>query len=119
MPGEFEHHDGCWILWPQRPDNWRLGGKPAQKVFVEVAKAINKFEPVTVGVNEDQYENARGMLPEDIRVVELSNDDSWIRDCGATFVVNDKTGEVRGVDWTFNAWGGLVDGLYFPWNLDD
>ena len=70
MPGEFEHHDGCWILWPQRPDNWRLGGKPAQKVFVEVAKAINRFEPVTVGVNEDQYENARGMLPEEIRVVE-------------------------------------------------
>ena len=77
MPGEFEPHDGCWILWPQRPDNWRLGGKPAQKVFVEVAKAINKFEPVTVGVNEDQYENARGMLPEEIRVVEMSNNDSW------------------------------------------
>ena len=27
--------------------------------------------------------------------------------------------EVRGVDWTFNAWGGLVDGLYFPWDADD
>ncbi|MGI6153399.1 MAG: agmatine deiminase [Christensenellaceae bacterium] len=119
MPGEFEHHDGCWMLWPQRPDNWRMGGKPAQKVFVEVAKAINQYEPVTIGVNEDQYENCRGMIPDDIRVVELSNDDSWIRDCGATFVVNDKTGEVRGVDWRFNAWGGLVDGLYFPWNLDD
>ena len=26
---------------------------------------------------------------------------------------------VRAVDWTFNAWGGLVDGLYFPWDLDD
>ena len=59
------------------------------------------------------------MLPEEIRVVEMSNNDSWIRDCGATFVVNDKTGEVRGVDWTFNSWGGLVDGLYFPWDLDD
>ncbi len=22
-------------------------------------------------------------------------------------------------DWTFNAWGGLVDGLYFPWDNDD
>ncbi len=119
MPGEFEHHAGCWMLWPERPDNWRLGGKPAQQVFVEVAKAISQFEPLTVGVNEDQYENARGMLPENVRVVELSNNDSWIRDCGATFVVNDTTGEVRGVDWTFNAWGGLVDGLYFPWDKDD
>ncbi len=117
MPGEFEKHEGCWMVWPQRPDNWRLGGKPAQKVFAEVAIAISKFEPVTMCVNHDQYDNARNMLPEHIRVVEMSNNDSWLRDTGATFVVDGKT--VRGVDWTFNAWGGLVDGLYFPWDKDD
>ncbi|GEO75119.1 agmatine deiminase [Levilactobacillus namurensis DSM 19117] len=118
MPGEFEPHKGVYILWPQRPDNWRNGGKPAQKTFVEVAKAISEFEHVTVGVNDDQYANARTMLPDNVEVVEMSNDDSWIRDCGATFVVNDKGG-MRGVDWTFNSWGGLVDGLYFPWDKDD
>ncbi|WP_066506928.1 agmatine deiminase [Abyssisolibacter fermentans] len=117
MPGEFEKHDGCWMIWPQRPDNWRLGGKPAQKVFARVAEAINKFEPVTVCVNYDQYENARDMISNDVRVIEVSNDDAWMRDCGATFVVNGS--EVRGVDWAFNAWGGLVDGLYFPWHKDD
>ena len=37
MPGEFEPHAGTWMLWPQRPDNWRLGGKPAQRAFVAVA----------------------------------------------------------------------------------
>jgi agmatine deiminase len=26
---------------------------------------------------------------------------------------------VRGVDWQFNAWGGLDGGLYFPWDKDD
>ncbi|MCG8452677.1 MAG: agmatine deiminase [Spirochaetales bacterium] len=118
MPGEFEHHAGCWILWPERTDNWRNGAKPAQKAFRDVAKAIARFEPVTVGVNESQYSAAREMLPENIRVVEMSNDDSWVRDCGPTFVVNE-AGEVRGVDWSFNAWGGLVDGLYFPWDKDD
>ncbi|WP_445684503.1 agmatine deiminase [Weizmannia sp. FSL W8-0401] len=119
MPGEFEHHDGCWIIWPERPDNWRNGGKPAQRVFVQVAAAIAEFEPVTVVVSRQQYRNARNMLPDHIRVIEMSNDDSWMRDCGPTFVVNDETGEVRGVDWSFNAWGGLVDGLYFPWDADD
>ena len=117
MPGEFEPHDGCWIIWPERPDNWRLGAKPAQKVFVEVAKAISQFEPVTVCVSNAQYDNARSQLPEEVRVVEMSTDDSWIRDCGPTFVTNGS--EVRGVDWSFNAWGGLVDGLYFPWDKDD
>jgi agmatine deiminase len=30
MPAEFEPHGGCWMIWPERPDNWRLGAKPAQ-----------------------------------------------------------------------------------------
>lgn len=118
MPGEFEPHEQTWILWPERTDNWRLGAKPAQKVFAEVAAAIARFEPVTVGVSHVQYQNARYMLPPEVRVVEMSYNDSWIRDCGPTFVKNSQ-GEVRGVDWDFNAWGGLEDGLYFPWDLDD
>ncbi len=118
MPAEFSRHAGTWMLWPQRPDNWRLGGKPAQKAFTAVARAIAQFEPVTVGVNHSQYANARQMLPPEVRVVELSNNDSWMRDCGPTFVVNAQ-GEVRGIDWIFNAWGGLYNGLYFPWDLDD
>jgi len=118
MPGEFEPHEGCWMLWPERPDNWRLGAKPAQAAFVKVAEAISQFEPVTMGVSTAQYDNAVAMLPSNIRVVEMSNDDSWVRDTGPTFVVNGKGG-VRGVDWEFNAWGGLVDGLYFPWAEDD
>jgi len=118
MPAEWEKHRGTYIIWPERPDNWRLGGKPAQKTFVDVASVIGKYEPCTVIASKNQYSNARGMLPDYVRVVEMSNDDSWVRDCGATFLVNDK-GELRANDWAFNAWGGLVDGLYFPWDQDD
>ena len=117
MPGEFEPHAQTWMLWPQRPDNWRLGAKPAQRAWVAVATAIARFEPVTVGVNHDQFENARTMLPPEVRVVELSSNDTWMRDCGPTFVVDDKGG-VRLVHWGFNAWGGAYDGLYFPWDKD-
>ena len=31
MPGEFEEHQGCWMLWPERTDNWRLGAKPVTR----------------------------------------------------------------------------------------
>lgn len=117
MPGEFEAHAGCWMLWPERTDNWRLGAKPAQKAFVNVASAIAQFEPVTMGVSPTQFVNARHLLPDTVRVVELSYNDSWMRDCGPTFVTNGA--EVRGVDWDFNAWGGLDGGLYFPWDQDD
>lgn len=119
MPGEFEPQKQIWMIWPERPDNWRDGAKPAQEAYVNVAKAISEFEPVTMVVSTAQYKNCRNHLPENIRVVEMSSNDSWIRDCGPTFVKNDATGEVRGIDWDFNAWGGLVDGLYFPWDQDD
>jgi agmatine deiminase len=118
MPGEFEPHAGCWMLWPERTDNWRLGGKPAQQAFVAVATAIAGSEPVSVGVSAAQYANARRLLPPAVRVVELSSNDAWMRDVGPTFVVNGRGG-MRGVDWMFNAWGGLDGGLYFPWDKDD
>ena len=118
MPAEFEPQAGVWMLWPERNDNWRDGAKPAQKAFLDVATAILQFEPVTVCVSPAQYQNARERLPRAVRVVEMASNDAWIRDCGPTFLVNDNGG-VRAVDWMFNAWGGLVDGLYFPWDLDD
>src|SRR3989338_1838730 len=119
MPAEWAPHRQTWMAWPERPDNWRLGGKPAQAAFTAVAKAIARFEPVTVCVSAGQYENARARLDDPaIRVVEMSTDDAWVRDTGPTSVT-DGQGGVRGVDWTFNAWGGFDGGLYAPWQRDD
>jgi agmatine deiminase len=118
MPAEWEAQAGCWMIWPERPDNWRLGAKPAQAAFAAVADAIARFEPVTMMASARQYANARAVLPDAVRVVEVSTNDAWARDVGASFLIND-AGALRGVDWPFNAWGGLRDGLYFPWDLDD
>ena len=118
MPGEHEPHAGCWMAWPERPDNWRLSAKPAQAAFAAVAEAIQLSEPVTMAVSDAQYEHCRSTLSPSIRVVELSTNDAWMRDIGPTFV-RDNQGRKRGVDWRFNAWGGLHGGLYFPWDRDD
>ncbi|MEJ0100943.1 MAG: agmatine deiminase [Pseudomonadota bacterium] len=118
MPAEFDRHAGCWMLWPERIDNWRDGARPAQKAFAAVAAAIAQFEPVSVGVSAAQYEFARAELDAGIRLIEISNNDAWMRDVGPTFVVN-AAGKRRAVDWHFNAWGGLDGGLYFPWDQDD
>lgn len=118
-PGEFEHQKGVWMIWPERPDVWRDGGKPAQKAYKAVAEAISNFEPVTMLVSAEQYAHARNVLKPEIRVIEMSNNDAWLRDTGPTFIKNDKTGEIRACDWHFNAYGGFYDGLYFPWDKDD
>jgi agmatine deiminase len=118
MPAEFEPHAGCWMLWPERPDNWREAARPAQHAFAAVAAAIAEFEPVSVGVSSSEFQVARALLDPRVRVLEMSHDDCWMRDVGPTFVV-DRRGAVRGVDWHFNAWGGSQGGLYFPWDQDD
>lgn len=122
MPAEWAPHQQTWMVWPERTDNWRLGAKPAQQAFCAVIHAIARFEPVTVMVSAQQFANAQAQLDAEpsrfpIRVVEVSNNDAWCRDTGPTFVTNGS--EVRGIDWTFNAWGGLDGGLYFPWDHDD
>jgi agmatine deiminase len=106
------------MIWPERSDNWRLGAKPAQAVFAQVAAAIVEFEPVTMMVSARQWQVAAAKLPAGVRVVEVSTNDAWARDVGCSFLSN-AAGELAGVDWPFNAWGGLEKGLYFPWDLDD
>ncbi len=120
MPGEFEPQERIYMLWPHRPDNWNMGAKPAQQTYANVARAIARFEPVVIGVKPEDYAAARYVFAEDehIDVVEMTSDDSWVRDCGPTFVRNAE-GDVRAVHWHFNAWGGYVDGLYFPWDQDE
>ena len=53
-----------------------------------------------------------------IEVVELESDDAWARDVAPTFVKN-ADGIVRGINWSFNAWGGDYDGLYADWTKDN
>lgn len=118
MPAEYERHEGCIMIFPERPDSWQYGGYAARKAFAEIAEAIAGSERVTVCAGAEQYDNARALLPPHIRVVEMSANDAWARDYAPTFVKND-SGVVRGIDWGFNAWGGLHDGLYFPWDKDN
>ena len=118
MPAEWEPHASTWMLWPERPDNWRDNAKPAQRAFAAVASAIAKTEPVTMGVSAAHFASARSMLPPGVRVVEISSNDAWMRDVGPTFLV-DRRRRVRGVDWIFNAWGGKNGGIYSDWSLDD
>ena len=107
------------MVWPERADNWRLNAAPAQAAYAAVARAIARFEAVTVCASAARLSNARTVFQDTpICVVEMTTDDAWVRDTGPTFVTNNQ-GEVRGIDWKFNAWGGLNGGLYSPWANDD
>ncbi|MGN0661339.1 MAG: agmatine deiminase [Oscillospiraceae bacterium] len=117
MPAEFSPHDGCIMIWPERPGSWIYGGEQAQKTFAKIAEAISESERLIMLASPEGYEKARKMLPDNIEVQVIQSDDAWARDTAPTFVVKD--GKVRGISWSFNAWGGEYDGLYSSWEKDD
>lgn len=121
MPGEFEPHEGCIMIWPKRPGSWNYGAVKAREAFRQVALAIADSERVYMLAEADVADDARAAFGEGasrVQVIEMESDDAWARDVGPTFVVREN-GEVRGIDWEFNAWGGETDGLYAHWEKDD
>jgi len=50
MPAEWEPHAGTWMLWPERPDNWRANAAPAQRAYaaVEGVVAAEPYGPLTL-----------------------------------------------------------------------
>lgn len=117
MPGEFEPHALTWLAFPHRTDNWRNNAKPAQKAICSLANLVSKFEKVIMIVPRRCMRAALSSLDETVSIVDGETDDSWVRDTGATFVTNGK--ETRGISWGFNAWGGVVNGLYSSWENDE
>ena len=128
MPGEFEPHDGCIMIWPERPGSWIYGAKAAREAFRNVIAAIAQSEKVYVAASATGMESAKEMLisgqeswQKNVELFLAETDDAWARDVAPTFVVNDAAAakQVRAINWEFNAWGGEVDGLYASWDKDN
>ncbi len=109
MPPEWAPHAGCWMAWPCRPENWD-DIEAARATYVEVARVIGRFEPVTMTANPHDAGAARRALSgvSGTDVVVVPSDDSWARDTAPTFVT-DGRGALGGVDWRFNAYGGIYE----------
>lgn len=121
MPGEYEKHKGCILVWPERPGSWVYGAVAARKAFKAVISGIAQSETVYLAASHTSIENAREMLSdvENVIIFECDTNDSWARDIAPTGVVNADRSEVRAVNWEFNAWGGDFDGLYTDYELDN
>lgn len=52
MPGEFEPHAGCIMIWPDRPGSWIYGAGAARRAFADVIAAIAKSEKVYVAAGK-------------------------------------------------------------------
>lgn len=113
MPAEWHPHLRTWMMWPSRHEVWDSMAATRAN-FVEVAHAIRLSEPVTMLVRPEDRAQAHAMLGSDIELLEHPIDDSWARDAGPCFLLDEK-GNRAGASFRFNAWGGK----YAPYDGDD
>ena len=109
MPAEWAPHERCWMAWPC-DSHWESGPglETIRGVFTDVARAIRRFEPLTMIANPDDVEGAKARLGPAIEVLAMVFDSEWLRDSGPSFVADGKGG-LAATCWRFNAWGGKGD----------
>ena len=100
MPAEWAKHERTWVAFPAADYAQQEDAYIAWSV---VANTASEYEAVTVLVDPKQLEVAKKYISKEIQLVECPLDDSWIRDMGATFVVDE--GKLGAIDWVFNGWG--------------
>ncbi|MGL4745666.1 MAG: agmatine deiminase family protein [Dermatophilaceae bacterium] len=107
MPPEWAPHHRTWMAWPS--SGYTLGETDAdadiaRRTWSEVARAVARFEPVTLVAEPTDDAIAAQWCGDGIRVVTAPLDDAWMRDIGPTFVLA-QDGSLGAVDWVFNGWG--------------
>lgn len=105
MPAEWEKHERTWMSFPA--SEYATPAEESYLAWSAVANAASEYEPVTVLVDPAQEQIAKKYLSNAITTLICELDDSWLRDNGATFVVNSDNGKLGAIDWRFNAWGSL------------
>ncbi len=113
MPAEWSPHSTCYLSWPCKEVTWRGHFDKAKAAYASVIKVINSYEPVTVLATPPTINEARRILGDEVALVQIELDDSWIRDNGPIFVRNED-GKVALVKFGFNAWGNK----YPPYDRD-
>jgi len=105
MPAEWAPHERTLMGWPARADMWGEHFVQAKADYAAVAAAVAAFEPVLMAADPSQAAEARAACPGEVEVAEIPLDDSWVRDSGPIFVVEEGGGRRVGMDFAFNAWG--------------
>lgn len=103
MPPEFATHERTLVCWPTRADLYGEHLSEAKRAHAALARTISGYEPVTMIARPRDVDEAREVCGDDVEVVGIAIDDSWVRDTGPIYVHDGN--ERVALDWIFNGWG--------------
>lgn len=115
MPAEWRPHAATWLTWPKDPETWPERVSQVEKIYLQMIAALTPHETVNLLVDDEATEQTVRQRctfasVENLRFHRIPTVDSWIRDYGPNFLVDDN-GAVAFNDWIFNAWGNKYESL--------
>lgn len=107
LPAEWEEQDGVLLAWPHAKTDWHDTLAQVQKVFVEIARAISRYEQLVIVTPaiipaEEQLRRA-GISPDRFTLYRIPTNDTWSRDFGPITVYENNQPVLY--DFGFNGWG--------------
>ncbi|MGE0308679.1 MAG: agmatine/peptidylarginine deiminase [Acidimicrobiia bacterium] len=112
MPAEWAPHERTIMGWPVRTHVWGSELTAAMRDYALCARAIARFEPVTMLAPRQHLDAAADLCGPAVEVIEFDIDDSWLRDSGPMYVLAEGRRDIVG--WQFNSWGGK----FLPYDHD-
>mgnify|MGYP006188932815 FL=1 len=110
MPSEETLHEGTWLQWPH-DYTYQFGASDFEPAWIEMTEALISGENVhIVAYNESERNHIENVLSiagismENVTILDIPNDDFWVRDNGPVFVY-DQDSVLHITDWAFNGWG--------------
>lgn len=117
MPAEWHPHASTWLTWPKDPVTWPDRVPQVQEIFLQFIAALTPHERVDLLVDDADVEadvrarcRVRGVAADALVCHHVTTTDSWIRDYGPNFLL-DEAGALAFNHWGFNAWGGKYESL--------
>ncbi len=110
MPAEWEKQEAIWLTWPKNIETWE-DIKDIQKTYLQIIEIITSYEKVNLLVDNLETQNfiSKTISSKNLEFFQIPTVDSWIRDYGPTFVINND--KLAMINWTFNAWGNKYEEL--------
>lgn len=116
MPAEWEAQDGVLMAWPNPHGDWEPILGEIEAVMVEIIRHASSFEQIVIAAQEPQRPKCvlkqQGIGLKNIRICQVSNNDTWARDFGPIGV--EVNADPLLYDFGFNGWG-----LKYPANYDN
>ena len=119
MPAEWEPQQAIWLTWPHNELTWP-GGKleEVRATYVSISQALHTHQRIKLLVKDQETKfnvhsrlRSAGVPLLQVDFIEVAAEDSWIRDYGPTFVINEHSKTLGMVKWIFNAWGNKYEDL--------